>query len=311
MTGWLPGLPGVPSPGFRLLSGPGPTAICIESDRIDECMAYYQEHGLSRISVSPFLGFTGKDLDFLEHYPEVRGVWQSSDLGRIDITGLRFVESALEDLSVGDSHQALDLSRFPRLETFSSEWHPGLRITAECTSLRRLSLSKYRPKSKNLTELAELPALEELSLVQGPLRSIEGVGRFARLTRLELAYLTKLDSVAAIEELSGGRLEVLDCDVCKKIGDHASVVRVPSLRVVKFNECGEIPSISFLDDMPQLEEFRFVDTNVIDGDLRPLLRLKSVGFFNKKHYSHTYEQVDAVIRAARPTGSKAKGQVLG
>lgn len=41
--------------------------------------------------------------------------------------------------------------------------------------------------------------------------------------------------------------------------------------------CGETPTIGFLNDMPRLGEFRCVDTNVIDGDLGPLLRLKSVG----------------------------------
>ena len=43
--------------------------------------------------------------------------------------------------------------------------------------------------------------------------------------------------------------------------------------------------------MPKLEDFRFVDTNVIDGDLSPLIRLKYAGFFDKKHYSHTREQI--------------------
>lgn len=291
VSGWLPG---IPSSGFQLSSGPGATTIFIESHRIDECMAYYQQHGLSHIAVIPFRGFTGTSLDFLRDYPEVRGI-ALSDAAKIGITGLRFLEQSLKDLGVGDNRQALDLSRFPKLEVFSGDWHPKLRISDDCTSLRGLYLSRYRPKSKNLTELADLPALEQLALVQSPLTSIEGIGRFGRLTRLELAYLTKLESVAALEELADGRLDFLHCDVCKKIRDHGSVTKVPSLRVVRFNGGGEIPSIGFLDDLPHLEEFRFVDTNVIDGDLRPLLRLKSVGFFNKKHYSHTPEQVDALI----------------
>jgi hypothetical protein len=134
-----------------------------------------------------------------------------------------------------------------------------------------------------------------LSLVQSPLISIKGVGRFSHLERLELAYLTKLESIAAVAELKNGRLEILDCEVCRKMQDHETVKEVPSLHVLRFNDCGEIPGIDFLDGMPNLREFRFVDTNVKDGNLRPLLRLDSVGFFRKKHYSHTPEEVDAII----------------
>jgi protein phosphatase 1 regulatory subunit 7 len=53
-----------------------------------------------------------------------------------------------------------------------------------------------------------------------------------------------------------------------------------------FNKCGEIPSLSFLDDLPALESFSFVDTNIADGSLAPCLRLRFAGFLDKRHYSH-------------------------
>lgn len=262
-------------------------------------MAFYQQEGLTRIALSRFVGFHGEDLDFLKDYPGVRGV-SMSDLDKIDISGLRFLEGSLEYLGIGANSQPLDLSRFHNLEEFRGMWHPNLLITDQCQRLRVLYVDKYKPKSKDLTELAELPGLEDLSLVQSPLISIKGVGRFSRLKRLELSYLTKLESIAAVGELKNGRLEILDCDVCKKMRDHEAVKEVPSLRVVRFNDCGEIPSIEFLKNMPNLKEFRFVDTTIADGNLSPLLRLGSVGFFKKKHYSHTPEEVDAIISQRGP-----------
>ena len=280
--------------GFRLTSGPGPTAIWIESDRVDDCISFYQREGLSRIALSRFMGFYGADLDFLKDYPDVRGVWLS-DLDKVDISGLYFLKESMESLRLGDNLQPLDLSRFRNLEEFRGRWHPNLLITEECRRLQVLAIDKYRPRSKDLSGLAELPGLVDLSLVQSPLISIKGVGRFPRLKRLELSYLTKLESVAAVGELKNGQLEILDCDVCRKMRDHETVKEVSSLRVVKFNDCGEMPSIDFLENMPHLKEFRFVGTNIADGNLNPLLRLDSVGFFKKKHYSHTPEEVDAII----------------
>lgn len=257
-------------------------------------MAFYQKEGLSRIALSRFVGFYGENLDFLKGYPGVRGVWLS-DLDKIDISGLRFLEESMESLRLGDNLQPLDLSRFHNLEEFRGRWHPNLLITDECRRLRVLYIRKYKPRSKDLTELAELPDLVDLSLVQSPLVSIKGIGRFPHLKRLELSYLTKLESIAAIGELKNGRLEILDCGVCRKMRDHGVVKEVSSVRVVKFNDCGEIPSIDFLENMPNLKEFCFVDTNIADGNLSPLLRLDSVGFFKKKHYSHTPEGVDKII----------------
>jgi hypothetical protein len=39
--------------------------------------------------------------------------------------------------------------------------------------------------------------------------------------------------------------------------------------------------------MPELREFYFVGTEIIEGDLTPLLGLRHTGFFRKRHYSHT------------------------
>jgi protein phosphatase 1 regulatory subunit 7 len=120
-------------------------------------------------------------------------------------------------------------------------------------------------------------------------------GKFRNLKRLELAYLTKIESISAIEELMNTSIEVLDFLKCRKISDHDAVKCLASLKTLKFNDCGEIPNIRFLNEMCNLEEFRFVNTNVLDGDLSPLLKLKAVGFFAKKHYSHSPEDIDARI----------------
>ena len=291
MSAWKPPRD---SSGFFLSSGPSPITISIESDRIEECMSYYKSQGLTRVSVSPLMGYSRLNLEFLKDYPFIRGV-SLPDASGIDINGLGFLEDSLEYLLVANNRQALDLGRFGKLKELRADWHSRLGITSACRQLRILDLSKYKPSTKDLNELASLPKLEDLSIVQSPLTSINGIGRFYLLRRLELSYLTKLESVAGIKELSGSELEILECEKCKKIGDHASVRSVPSLRVVRFNDCGEMPSLGFLNGMPHIEDFRFVNTNVIDGDLRPLLRLKSTGFFKKKHYSHSPEEVDTII----------------
>lgn len=87
----------------------------------------------------------------------------------------------------------------------------------------------------------------------------------------------------------------MDFRACKKIKNYGVVSQIKGLKILRFNDCGSIPNIRFLKEMPNLEDFRFVDTNVLDGDLTPCFGLKSVGFFKKKHYSHTPGELNAIL----------------
>jgi hypothetical protein len=52
--------------------------------------------------------------------------------------------------------------------------------------------------------------------------------------------------------------------------------------------------------MPNLKWLNLMDTNVIDGDMSPLLRhpsLEYAVFTSKKHFSHTEAQVRAALQA--------------
>ena len=60
------------------------------------------------------------------------------------------------------------------------------------------------------------------------------------------------------------------------------------------SSCGNLASLAFLNKLLALDEFRFVKMEVLDGDLTPLLRLKSVGFIDKRSYSHTCAEVEAI-----------------
>lgn len=57
--------------------------------------------------------------------------------------------------------------------------------------------------------------------------------------------------------------------------------------------------ICFLNQFPNLIDFRFVDTNVLDGDLSPILdhpTIRSVGFLNKRHYNFKDDKMDALLK---------------
>lgn len=281
--------------GFYTNEGPSGKAVFIESDRIDECIEYARASGVSRLAIAYYTGYRNNELKFLERC-DFASELSIQDGDKYDIEGISSLKDRLERLWLSGSAQPLDLTRFPKLREYRGDWHPKLRITEECVSLRSLALWKFKPRSRDLSEqLPSLPQLESLELIQSPLLNLRGVGRFPNLKKLEAAYLTKLESIEGIEELSAAPLEWFTCEKCKKIRDHERAAAVAALRVLRFIYCGVIQSLCFLKELPNLEDFRFGGTDVTDGDMSPLLRLKSVWFTRKKHFSHTPAQIDAAL----------------
>jgi len=262
-----------------------PRSVFVESDRIDACMEYATQNGLAGIAISPLGGFRLADLSFLSRYPGVEHLTilhaEMVDISRVSILrDLRYLQIS------GRARQSVDLADFPFLRELRIEWWPKLRFGDSMSSLRALSLRGYAPASNDLSRLPEIPELEDLDLVQSHKLTLSGIYRFPTLRRLTLAYMPNLVDLSPLRSFSDGAIEILEFGNCPKLANHDTVSVIQSLRRLAFNKCGEIPSLRFLDDLKALESFSFVDTNIVDGNLTPCLRLQFAGFFDKRHYSH-------------------------
>lgn len=277
-------------PDVRTIAGK--TTLSVDSKNLNRCLEYYRDNSIDFLEVNPMRGFTGKNLDFLTDYPFVRGLTivspVSGDFPLDPVLSLR----DLRELTVS-APLLLPLGELPRLEVVRGVWHSKLDLT-KCETLRVLDLSGYKPKSKDLTELPSTLNIRELILVQPAISSLQGISRLQRIESVDLAYASKLRTLSELELLPS--LQTLHCQKCSKLDDILEVSNLKNLRSLRLTDCGSIPSLGFLERMPHLEEFRFVNTNVLDGDLSPLLRLKWVGFLPKRHYSHTPQQIDDVLR---------------
>jgi hypothetical protein len=107
------------------------------------------------------------------------------------------------------------------------------------------------------------------------------------LKRLELHYCTKLQNDNGIAQLSGS-LQHLHINQSKRFVFNDDLLQLTNLRVLCLNSCGSIDNLSFLKFFPRLIDFRFVDTNILDGNLIPIIEhptIRNVGFQNKRHYN--------------------------
>ncbi|EYE87140.1 hypothetical protein Q428_15030 [Fervidicella metallireducens AeB] len=263
--------------------------IFIEEKRINECINYINDNNIKSVCFSPRY-YINADINFLRSCPNVDTVRiESMNIdysGLYNLNNLKALHS--DNLFTKGFRSELNLKEFSKLELLSiGNWNKNIKGLNECRSLKSLRLWKYKPESRDLQELSRLNDLEVLVLTQSVLTSLKGCGELMKLQCLQLYYIKSLERIDELERISNS-LKNLRIEHCKNIKNHEYVTCLKNLVLLDFSECGEIPSINFIKEMGNLKTFTFVGTNIIDGDLSPCIGLGYVGFLDKKHYSHKF-----------------------
>ena len=270
--------------------GNGHKVLTIRSDYIDKCMEYYNQHeDIDGIYISRILGYKLPDITFFQQHKYIKGI-SISDSNKIDLSGIENLKE-LEYIFISDNTQPIDYSVFPKLEQIGSTWHPKVIISEKCRKLKYLCLWHYKPKSKDLTELPNLPNLEFLGIIQSPIESTKGIENFKKLKQIDLAYQPKLTTLYGIENLP---IEIAEVQNCKHLRNLDHFRTVKTLRKLICFKCGAVQSINFIRDLKSLNHFAFLDMDVLDGDMSPCLSVRYMAFTNKKHFTHTSKQLNSL-----------------
>jgi hypothetical protein len=240
-------------------------------------------------------GYERGGVQFLLDYPEINGV-EFRIAGDIDISAVH-ERTDLRWLYVAHSVQPLDLTHFEKLTDLALDFHTKITFPKRWTSLERLDLSRFNPKSRDLTTLPEFPNLTHLKLTHTRIQSVSGIERSPELRELSIYDGRTLEDLAPLQ---APKLRALSLSSCRNVDAAAHAVRFPELKRLQLTKCAPLPSLQFLNRCPALRTFSFVDTDVIDGNLEPLIRLDHVGIYpNRRHFSHTDTEIDALISERR------------
>jgi len=90
----------------------------------------------------------------------------------------------------------------------------------------------------------------------------------------------------------------------KKIVDLNPLSKLKHIIDFRLYDSGKIPNLSFIAGMESLRTFIFQGSEVVDGDMTPLLdRTWDYIFYdNKKRYSHTHQEIPALKHATYDGG---------
>lgn len=275
--------------GLKILVGiNGQESLFINSDRLSDCIRYLHANNLRFITINSFQGYKAKDVAFLVQLKDF-------------LEGLSILETHYDYSVVNELHKlkylgipdngkdVIDLKNFPDVEMCGITYSERLQGLESCSKLKSLTISNYKAKNKDFMALPTLESLEHLSLIKTDITTLHSIERFSNLKRLEMFSASKLESIAALQGLSNS-LEEIQVEQCKKINDYEILGKVKSLRKIILSESGEVKSLAFVKELPQLEFISFWGTNILDGNIKYCEGINYVGFDNKKHYTHKSEQ---------------------
>jgi hypothetical protein len=207
---------------------------------------------------------------------------------RIDSSKFPILKS-IKNVFLNNFEGILDISRFPNLYQLTMDWSNKIKFIAANNTIKRLTVWKYNSKSKTLKELSMFSDIEYMQINHTNIQSLEYIDLFNKMNHFELNYGTNILSIKYIDLLKNS-LEELYIDHTKKIDNFDRISLLKNLKLLVLSDCGRIDNVKFVDSMPNLEDFRIVNTDINDGDLSPLLKLKIVRIYPfKKNYSHRSE----------------------
>lgn len=179
------------------------------------------------------------------------------------------------------------MDRLPpgRLATIEFERGKALsKVIADATYYR---IQNFKTKEPGFHGLDGITSAEYLEVNFSNITSFLEVAKLGKIKRLELSWCLKLESDTGLSEI-GDHLEWLHVNTSRKFSPKNDLFKLRHLKVLCLNGCAPLENLRFLERMPNLLDFRFVDTNVLDGDLTPLMNhpsLVNAGFLDKRHYN--------------------------
>jgi len=253
-----------------------------------EFIEFLKNKNIAELELNTGKGWQGEDVSFVELFPNLRALI-IIDLHIKSVSAVHSLHEVRRLELITYCKTKIIFSEFPHLEDCGFEWRAGSESLFDCKSLKHLFINNY--KGKDTKDFGKLEKIETLAILNSPITNLHGLAELKRLRSLRLANLRNLTSLSGIERLNN--LQELDINTCKKISSINEISNLKKLTVLGLNNMEDINSIKSLENLELLRSFGFYEsTNIIDGDLTPLTKLKNlskVAFQNRRHYTHSRE----------------------
>lgn len=179
-----------------------------------------------------------------------------------------------------DTEGIIDLNEFPNIRSLFT-WEYNVTNLPYAKTLQTLGIDTM---NTDLTYLSQLKNLDSLAVGGKRLRSLTGIEDM-NLQCVSVDSSKKLVDINSLEA-SKETLRFLRIEYCPNIKDFSvlrKLKKLESLAICGYK--GTLEDLGFIDELPELKSF-VTDYNVLDGNIKPLLRLPYASILqDRRHYN--------------------------
>lgn len=258
--------------------------IMIESDRLSEYCDYIEQKKCKAVSI--LYTFTHNNIDFLEKFPWIEHILINTPY----VTDVNVINRLPNLKSVFiNSTQSIVLYN-ANIESFCFNWSDGSGIKSSCKNLKTILIDSCKKVDILIEQVAIIPMLIELVLIKPKITNLNFCSKLSNIQNLKIAYASQLVDLSGIIAVKNS-LKYIWIENCKKITNFFLLKELKNIERIVLINCGTIPTLSFLREMPKVKDIRFIGTFIEDGDLSPCMGYDYVCCDNKKTYNFTALQL--------------------
>ncbi len=254
----------------------------------DSFLKVLLEKRVNELELNTGKGWNGESVDFLQYFPDLEALILINQRIK-SVEEIHYLRN-LKELTISTySKKSIDFSCFPKLVNCNFEWITGSESLFKNQAIKNLGINSYSGKSSAV--FSQLINLEKLTILNSNIEDLNGIFILKNLKYLSITNLKKINSLDGIKKLY--QLEDLEIQRCRGLNKISEIFELTELRKLFLLDLGEIDSIKGIQELKKLEIFLFYEsTNIVDGDISPLLELKKltkISFQNRRHYTHRRE----------------------
>ncbi len=255
-------------------------AIYVIDNDTNKYIEYINKKNINKVIID--IGKSNiESLNFLFEIPHIKYLYI---VGDIDYSPLYQLKK-LKYLGISGSNE-IYVNKIEGLESFTTAYPNNAKGIDEAKSLKSLELVGFYSTGnfKNLNILKNLNNIDTLLLGNINITTLEGIENLKNLKVIILEDMKKLETIEHLSFL-GSNLKSLRIENCNKIKDFDSIKDLSELVFLCIDRVKLVPNLEFISNLKNLKSFVSDSSNVIDGNLTPLIYLEHVVIYPiRKHY---------------------------
>ncbi|MGD9910480.1 MAG: hypothetical protein AB7U79_07775 [Candidatus Izemoplasmatales bacterium] len=173
------------------------------------------------------------------------------------------------------SYTPIVLSKFPNLEWISTSTPNKLEGIETLNNLKSITVIGGNDvcSQRILDIVGKIPTVDTLQIERSEMEDLSFIRNLPNLRVLILMNNTRLKNIEAISNVSNS-LQSVKIFLSSKILSFSYLSNLKSLEHLYIDSRNKISDLSFINSLPNLKTAVFANTNILDGNLSPLMKLE-------------------------------------